>query len=230
MLRMDPALPVWQGWEGHMIRSFIRILVYALVLSVTVFFAPGIRIRPLIPGVIDISETYLLFGFLFGLINSFIRPVVLLLTARLVLSTMGTFAFIINTFLFRLLTIVFPQAFIIGQPWPLWMLLGGVILTVVLIVFEAVFGLEMPPLHSQIETQYYWNWLGMASIGQRNKLAENLRASQITDIIMRYTQDIGVDMTPLAHLRNFVQSILFRNVDLIRHLTLQEEVRYMIQE
>jgi ubiquinone biosynthesis protein len=213
-----------------MIRTFIRILVYALVLSVTVFFAPGIRIRPLIPGVIDISETYLLFGFLFGLINSFIRPVVLLLTARLVLSTMGAFAFIINTFLFWLLTIVFPQAFIIGQPWLLWMLLGGVILTVVLIVLEAIFGLEMPTLHSQIETQYYWKWLGIASIGQRNKLAENLRASQITDIIMRYTQDIAVEMTPLAHLRNFVQSILFRDVDLIRHLTLQEKVRYMIQE
>ncbi len=60
-----------------MIRFTIRILVYALVLAISITFAPGITIQPLIPGVVDISATYLLFGILFGLINAFIRPLVL---------------------------------------------------------------------------------------------------------------------------------------------------------
>ena len=78
-----------------MIRLTIRLLVYALVLAITISFSPGVTIQPLIPGVIDISSTYLFFGILFGLINAFIRPLVWLLTARQVVRTMGLFAFVI---------------------------------------------------------------------------------------------------------------------------------------
>ena len=52
-----------------MIRFTIRVLVYALVLALTITLTPGIELQPLIPGVIDISATYLLFGILFGLIG-----------------------------------------------------------------------------------------------------------------------------------------------------------------
>ena len=84
--------------------------------------------------------------------------------------------------------------------------LAGGILTVVLIIMEALFGLQMPAMRSQIETQVYWRWIGLISSGRRNAIAENLRAAQITEIIIRYTEDIVVEMTPLSRLRNFVQS------------------------
>lgn len=96
-----------------MIYFVIRVLINALVLAFTILFTPGINVEPLIPGVIDISGTYLLFGILFGLINAFIRPIVLLLTARLVVRTMGLFAIVINTFLFWLLAFVAPSAFVV---------------------------------------------------------------------------------------------------------------------
>lgn len=82
-----------------MIRFTIRILVYALILAITITLSPGIKINPLIPGVVRISSTYLLFGILFGLINAFIRPLVLLFTAKVVLRTMGLFAIVINILL-----------------------------------------------------------------------------------------------------------------------------------
>ena len=67
-----------------MVRFTIRILVYTLVLAITITFAPGINIQPLVPGVVDISATYLIFGILFGIINALIRPLVLLFTAKLI--------------------------------------------------------------------------------------------------------------------------------------------------
>ncbi|MFN2202770.1 MAG: AarF/UbiB family protein [Caldilineaceae bacterium] len=213
-----------------MIRTTIRTLVYALVLAVTIFVAPGIVIQPFMPGLINIAATYVIFGILFGLINAFVRPLVLFLTARLVISTMGAFAFVINTFLFWLMSLVFPQAFVVQSPALLWFLMGGAILTVVLMATEAVFGLEMPALRSQIETQFYWRWIGMLSVGRRNRIAENLRAAQISEIIVAYTQDIVVEMTPVARLRNYVQDILFGDVNAMRNMTLPEKVRYMIQE
>jgi len=211
-----------------MIRLTIRVLVYALVLAITVTFSPGITIHPLIPDVIGISATYLLFGILFGLINAFIRPLALLLTAKMVLRTMGLFAIIINTTLLWLLSWLAGDVFVIQHVF--WLLLGGVILTVVLMVLESLFGLEMPAFHSEIETQFYWRWVGYLSNGRRNKIADNLRAAQITKIIMRYTEDIAVDMSPLARFRYFVQGLLFQDVDLMQNLTLPEKTRYMIQE
>ena len=212
-----------------MIRFTIRVMVYALVLAITITLAPGITLQPLIPDVINISTTYLLFGILFGLINAFVRPLVLLFTARQVIRTMGLFAIVINTFLLWLMTIL-TDAFVIEQPALLWLLLAGALLTLVLVVMEALFGLEMPALRSQIETQFYWRWVRLLSAGRRNTIAENLRAAQITSIISRYTQDIAVEMTPLARLRNYVQDLLFQDVEPIRSLTLPEKVRYMIQE
>ena len=213
-----------------MIRLTIRLLVYALVLAITISFSPGVTIQPLIPGVIDISSTYLFFGILFGLINAFIRPLVWLLTARQVVRTMGLFAFVINIFLFWLMTIIVPGVFIIASPKLLWISIGGVILTLVALVLEALLGLDMPAYRSQIETQVYWRWVRFLSTGRRNTIAENLRAAQIMDIISRYTQDIAVERTPLARLRYTVQELLFQDVDQMRKLSLPEKVRYMIQE
>jgi len=213
-----------------MIRFTIRILVYALVLAITITFSPGITINPLIPGVVDISATYLIFGILFGLINAFVRPLVLLFTAKLVLRTMGVFAIIINTGLLWLMSWLAGDVLVISDPRLLWLLFGGTILTIVLMVLESLFGLEMPAFRSQIETQFYWRWVRLLSDGRRNKIADNLRASQITTIVMRYTEDIAIDMTPLAKFRHFMQKLLFQDVDLMEDLTLPEKTRYMIQE
>ena len=213
-----------------MIYFTVRILVYALVLSISITLSPGIEINPLIPGVIDISSTYLLFGILFGLINAFIRPLVLLFTAKLLLRTMGVFAIVINVGLLWLMSWLAGDVFVIETPELLWLLLGGAILTVVLIVLEAFFGLEIPAFRSQIETQFYWRWVGLLSTGRQNRIAENLRAAQISSIIMRYTEDIVVEMTPVTRFRHFVQKLLFQDIDLMQDLTLPEKARYMIQE
>lgn len=213
-----------------MVRFTIRVLVYALVLAITITLAPAIIIKPLIPGVIDISATYLLFGVLFGLINAFVRPLVLLFTAKMVLRTMGLFAIVINIGLLALMSWIAGDYLLINEPKLIWLIIGGIILTIVLMALEAFFGLEMPAFRSQIETQFYWRWVGYLSTGRRNAIADNLRAAQITSIIMRYTEDIAVDMTPLARFRHFVQKLLFQDVDLMDNLTLPEKVRYMIQE
>ena len=213
-----------------MIRFTIRVAIYALVLAIAITLSPGIKIHPLIPGVVHISTTYILFGILFGLINAFVRPLVLLFTAKLVLRTMGLFAIVINVAVLWLMSWIAGDVFVVEQPELVWLMLGGLILTIVLVALEAFFGLEMPAYRSQIETQFYWRWVGWLSTGRRNKIAENLRAAQITSIIMRYTEDIAVDMTPMARLRNFVQKLLFQDAELMEDLTLPEKVRYMIQE
>jgi ubiquinone biosynthesis protein len=213
-----------------MIYFVIRVIVNALTMAITIIITPGLDIQSVLPGIIDISGTYLLLGLLFGVINAFVRPLVLLLTARLLVRTMGLFAIVINAFLFWLLALVAPQAFVISDPSIVWIIIGASVMALVSIVMEAFFGLDKPEFHSRTETQFYWRWVAMLSLGRRNVIAENLRVGQVMDIIGRYTKDIAVEMTPLARLRNFMQDLLFRDVDEMQKLTLPEKVRYMLQE
>ncbi|MEJ2751954.1 MAG: phage holin family protein, partial [Chloroflexota bacterium] len=165
-----------------MIYFVIRILVNAIALALTVILTPGLDAQPLIPGVVDISATYILIGTLFGLINALIRPVVLLFTARLLVRTMGLFALVINAFLFWFLSIIAPNAFVVESPKWLWIIFGSVIVALVVFLMEAFFGLDKPAFHSETEEQFYWRWVGMLSSGRRNAIAENLRTAQILDI------------------------------------------------
>lgn len=213
-----------------MIYFVIRILVNAIALAITMILTPGLDIQPIIPGVVDISATYILIGTLFGLINALIRPAVLLFTARLLVRTMGIFALVVNAFLFWLLSIIAPNSFIVESPKWLWIIFGSIIIALVVFLMEALFGLDKPAFHSETEGQFYWRWVGLLSSGRRNAIAENLRTAQILDIIMRYTKDIAVEASPLARFRFFMEDLLYRDVDQLQELSLPEKVRYMLQE
>lgn len=213
-----------------MIYFLIRVLVNALALALTVIITPGLRMQPLLPPVISLSTTYIIIGILFGIINAFVRPLVLLFTARLIVRTMGVFAIVINAFLFWLLQYLAPSAFQISSPRLLWIVIASFIMALIVVVMEAFFGLDKPEFRSATEGQFYWRWIGMLSAGRRNAIAENLRVAQITDIVGRYTKDLAVDMTPLARFRVFMQELLFRDLDPRVAASLPEKVRYMLQE
>lgn len=213
-----------------MIYFLIRVLVNALGLAITIILIPGLQIQPLLPGVVDITATYIFCGILIGVINALVRPFVLLLTARMLVRTMGLFVVVLDALLFWILALIAPSAFVVEDPFLIWIVLGGVLLSLVVVVMEAFFGLDKPEFHNQTEGQFYWRWVGYLSSGRRNAIAENLRVAQITDIVGRYTKDIAVDLTPLDRFRWFMQELLFRDIDTAHTLTLPEKVRIMLQE
>ncbi len=100
-----------------MIYFVIRVLVNALALAITIILMPGLEVGPMIPGVVDIGATYIIYGIIIGLINALVRPFVLLFTARLLVRSMGLFIFILNAFFFWLLTILAPESFVVSGPY-----------------------------------------------------------------------------------------------------------------
>ena len=100
--------------------------------------------QPILPDVIDLSTIHILFGILYGVINAFIRLLVLLFTARTLVRTMGSFAVVINGFLFWLLAWISPNTMVIEPPSILWLTIAGMIIAVVVIIMEAHIGLGRP--------------------------------------------------------------------------------------
>jgi putative membrane protein len=102
----------------------MRLLTYLLVNSIAIMVASYI-----LPGVkVDAITTVLMVAIVLGVINTFIKPIILLLTLPLTLVTLGLFTFIINALLV-LLTSKIVHGFSVQNF--LWALLFSLVVSVV---------------------------------------------------------------------------------------------------
>ena len=70
----------------------IRLTVNTLALYAAVWLLPGLRYE-------GGAARFLLVGLLFGVVNSFLRPLLTILTCPLVVATLGLFTLVINALL-----------------------------------------------------------------------------------------------------------------------------------
>jgi ubiquinone biosynthesis protein len=208
----------------------IRLLANAIAVALTVSFSPGIDIRPEATSFFDVALGLILLGLLFGLINSFVRPLALLLTGRLVIRTMGLFTLIINGILFFLLAELLPEVLVIDDPILLRSILAGAIMAVFVIILEALFGLDSPVIDGSGESKFYWRWLGKVPSEYRKRIVANLRLKQVYDNIRRFGLDIFIDLTPLAGFRRFWQRLIYPHKRVVIEENAPETVRLMLQE
>ena len=71
-----------------------RVLVNALAIYLAAAIVPGVEISGVLAALVA--------GLVFGLVNAFVRPVLLVLTLPLTLLTLGLFLFVLNAFCFWL--------------------------------------------------------------------------------------------------------------------------------
>lgn len=109
--------------------------VTALAVLVAAYVVPGIRYE---------SWTSLLVAaLLLGLLNGFVRPVLVLLTAPLVLVTLGLFIWVINALLLYFVGNVV-KGFAVTGFWPaLW---GAAVVSLISLVLHAVIGPRRKPV------------------------------------------------------------------------------------
>jgi ubiquinone biosynthesis protein len=169
-------------------------------------------------------------GLLFGLINSFVRPMALLITGRLVIGTMGLFTLVINGLLFYLLAALLPEVLLIIEPVLLRSILAGALMALFVIFLEALFGLDSPVVDGSGESKFYWRWLSKVPDDYRKTIVANLRLKQDYDIIRRFGLDIMVGLTPLAGFRRFWQRLIYPNKQVVIEESAPETVRLMLQE
>lgn len=103
-----------------MIRLIIRWILFALALLFTAWIVPGISFANF--------QTALLAAFVMGLVNIFIRPIILIFTLPLNLLTLGLFTFVINALMFLLVAKIVAGFMITGF---LAALLGSIVLSVI---------------------------------------------------------------------------------------------------
>lgn len=106
---------------------FIHWLVATVAVAVTAYLLPGVAVESVVAAFVV--------ALVLGIINAFVRPVLLLLTLPINLLTLGLFTFVINAALILLTSRLVPGFHVAGF-W--WAVLFGLVLSLVTFALEAV--------------------------------------------------------------------------------------------
>ena len=98
----------------------IRLLVNTLAILITAYLLPGVQLDGFLPGLIT--------AIVLGLINTFVKPVLIILTLPITILTLGLFLLVINAVVILLTSALVPGFYVNGF-W--WALLFSLVLSIV---------------------------------------------------------------------------------------------------
>jgi putative membrane protein len=106
-------------------KILVHWLVATLAILVTAYVLPGVMVSGFVAAAVT--------AVILGVINAFIRPLVILLTLPVNILTLGLFTFVINALMIMLAAAVVPGFEVAGF---LWALLFSLILSLVMALFS----------------------------------------------------------------------------------------------
>jgi len=210
----------------------VRVVVNTLAVAIVMNVVPGLRLVPnsSLPEPFATSFAYISIGLIFGALHAVVRPAILFLTGRLYIWSMGLLALATDVFIFLLLSYLAPAVWQVGGARLFSALLGAILLGVIVMGLEVLFGFDAPRVSEVRKSPFYWRWLGMLPTGRRNRLIENLRTQQIISTIQSYAIDIFIGYTPLKGFRRSMQHMIYR----VRPRLIEDnpavKLRLMLQE
>lgn len=215
-----------------MVYFLIRVGVNTLAVAIVMNVVPGLRLvpNPALPEPFARAFSYILVGLIFGALHSFVRPAILFFTGRLYIWSMGLLALATDVFIFLVLSYLAPTVWQVGGSRLFSALLGAILLGVVVMGLEVLFGFDAPRVSEVRKSPFYWRWLGMLPTGRRNRLVENLRTQQIISTIQSYGIDIFMGFTPLKGFRRSMQKRIYRRRPRLVEDNPAVKLRFMLQE
>lgn len=195
-----------------MLYFLLRLFVYTFSASVVMNTVPGLRLEP-VPFLGQAFTTvlgYVSVGALYAVLRDFVRPVILVLSGRLYIRSFGLLAFLIDVLSFLLITYIVPTEWAVGWARLGSAALGAVLMSILVLVLEALFGFDSPRAASAVSTPLYWRWLARLPGRRRNQLVESLRMRQLIAVFQSYSLDILMGLTPFGGFRHAMQKRLYR--------------------
>src|SRR5690625_6813286 len=167
-----------------MLYFLLRLFVYTFSVAIVMHTVPGLRLQPVpyFGETLTSALGYIVIGMVFAVMRDFVRPVILVLSGRLYIRTFGLLAVFLDVFTFLLSTCVVPTEWDIGWARLGSAALGALLMSVLVLLLEALFGFDSPRA-TQVQTApLYWRLLAGLPARQRSRLSEGLRTQQIIAI------------------------------------------------
>ena len=132
----------------------VQVVANALALGLTTLILPGVRFQAERPIVALLAS-----GFIFGLLNAFIRPVLQFIMFRFLFITFGLVLIVINFFMLRILARLTPGWF--DSDNMLWTMAAAVLVGLFGVFFETLLGLRPPLRDDRPEPRAMGHWFSL---------------------------------------------------------------------
>ena len=173
----------------------------------------------------------LLFMALFvALVGAFVRPIILVLTGRLLLRSMGLILIVVNVFLVAVAGWLAPGEFVVAQPTWFWGTLIALVFTLLASGITIVVGIDRPQIDMSDRQRAIWRLLDRLPTPRRSKLVENLRLMQVYNTVASFGLEIGLESTPVAVIRDRFQKLIGGMNRELAELSTPAKVRVMLQQ
>jgi ubiquinone biosynthesis protein len=176
----------------------------------------------------------ILVGLSLAIMGTFVRPVLTALAGSLVIRTYGLISLIISVVVFwlgiELVTFVSDIHVSVPDPEVLWLIVVALVFSLILIAINTLLGLNRPRLDDISHGNPLWHLLDRLPMSGRSRIVENLRLTQVRQIILEYGLDISLAGTPLARFRSVGDRLLGRHSDDFASLAAPAKIRLMLQQ
>ena len=133
---MKQKIPFLRNFNWRIL--LLRLLINAAALCLTALLVPSIYF-------VDRSlSSVLLLALGLGILNALVKPVIQVLTLRLLFASYGLIVILINTLMLYLLAHFFPQRFAVDSIF--WAFVGGAVIGLLGSLLESLFGVTAPIL------------------------------------------------------------------------------------
>ena len=222
-------------------RFVVQVLIDTIALLVTIFLLSLIEVAQPFPfgsgyaAIITIEPqpnfwlAMVVSGFLLTVTYSILRPVIIMLTGRLLLWSMGLFQVVVIAIVLWVVGQLTPLNREAADPRWLFLLVAAVLVGAIRVVLGAVLGLA-GPAGGYGRRRVLWQWLDRLPTPRRSALIENLRLQQVYDTLYGYGVDIVLEQTPLAPVRAWSQRVLLGESSPVADLTTAGKIRHMLQD
>jgi len=133
---MKQKIPFLRNFNWRIL--LLRLLINALALLITALLVPSIYF-------VDRSlRSLLLMALALGILNALVKPMIQVLTLRLLFVSYGLIVILINSLMLFLLAHFFPQRFAVDSIF--WAFVGGAVIGLLGSLLESLFGVTAPIL------------------------------------------------------------------------------------
>ncbi len=221
-------------------RFFVEVVLDAIVLAFIVLLLGVVSVGQPFPfgsssapilGLRDAGIVgFLTWAAILVLVNRFARPVLVALTGRLLLSSMGLFVVIINAAAIWITGVIAPiKIATVAEPTIVWVVVAAALYTALSTLLDAGLGLSRPDLRSETG-RGMWAFLESLPTPRRNAILENLRLQQVYNLIYATGLDIALADTPVGAVRRWFDRVVIGNKDHLLEASGPERIAGMLQQ
>jgi ubiquinone biosynthesis protein len=202
-------------------RFIIELVINTLVLTLVIPFLPGIKaINPTI-------WLYLAVALGLSLFSRLLKPVLFVLTGRLVIWNTAVWVTILNVIIFLAAGWLFRDQFVSASTVSL--VIGAILVSMISTVIDALFGFNRPNLDPN-KNLPIWRLIERIPGVSRYRLVESFRLQQVYDTFWQFGMEIALANSPVRQIRVTVSRWITGEASELNQMSQPQKVRLMLQQ